>query len=182
MFLLERLCCRILQPSHVGPEDRPGGSRAAGEGQSSRGGAAHGPVPRHLDPGDVTLVHLPLHRHPPDRGEETSDRPRRALSLVVLRDAFPGVSVLFQTVLRVWDCLFYEGSKVLFRVALTLIIRHQPEILRARSLPDVCECFRRITSGAFTLDCHAFMQVRMRRRLREHARFGFHAEWRPSRL
>lgn len=70
----------------------------------------------------------------------------------------PGLLYL-QTVLRVWDCLFYEGSKVLFRVALTLIIHHQPEILRARSLPDVCECFKQITSGAFTLDCHTFMQV-----------------------
>ncbi|XP_068602145.1 growth hormone-regulated TBC protein 1-A-like isoform X2 [Brachionichthys hirsutus] len=63
-----------------------------------------------------------------------------------------------ETVLRVWDCLFYEGSKVLFRVALTLVVRHQPEILRARSLPDVCACFKQITSGAFTLDCHTFMQ------------------------
>ncbi|XP_056288955.1 growth hormone-regulated TBC protein 1-A-like isoform X2 [Pseudoliparis swirei] len=63
-----------------------------------------------------------------------------------------------ETVLRVWDCLFYEGSKVLFRAALTLIIHHQPEILRARSLSDVCECFRQITCGAFTLDCHAFTQ------------------------
>ena len=65
-----------------------------------------------------------------------------------------------QTVLRIWDCLFYEGSKVLFRVALTLIAHHQPEILRARSLCDVCECFKQITCGAFTLDCHTFMQVR----------------------
>lgn len=63
-----------------------------------------------------------------------------------------------ETVLRVWDCLFYEGSKVLFRVALTLIMHHQPEILRARSLPDLCQCFRQITSGAFSLDCHSFMQ------------------------
>ncbi|XP_051260910.1 growth hormone-regulated TBC protein 1b isoform X1 [Dicentrarchus labrax] len=63
-----------------------------------------------------------------------------------------------ETVLRVWDCIFYEGSKVLFRVALTLIIHNQPEILRARSLPDVCECFKQITCGAFTLDCHTFMQ------------------------
>lgn len=73
------------------------------------------------------------------------------------------VSYTLQTVLRVWDCLFYEGSKVLFRVALTLIIHHQPEILRARSLPDVCECFKQITCGAFTLDCHNFMQVRQER-------------------
>lgn len=63
-----------------------------------------------------------------------------------------------ETVLRIWDCLFYEGSKVLFRVALTLVLHHQTEILRARSLPDVCECFKQITCGAFTLDCHGFMQ------------------------
>uniref|UniRef100_H2MBE0 Growth hormone regulated TBC protein 1b n=1 Tax=Oryzias latipes TaxID=8090 RepID=H2MBE0_ORYLA len=63
-----------------------------------------------------------------------------------------------ETVLRIWDCLFYEGSKVLFRVALTLILHHQTEILRARSLPDVCECFKQMTCGAFTMDCHAFMQ------------------------
>uniref|UniRef100_UPI0014454416 growth hormone-regulated TBC protein 1-A-like n=1 Tax=Epinephelus lanceolatus TaxID=310571 RepID=UPI0014454416 len=90
-----------------------------------------------------------------------------------LMDQYPGIWTLvvsrwficlyidilpIETVLRVWDCLFYEGSKVLFRVALTLIIHHQPEILRARSLTDVCECFKQITSGAFTLDCHTFMQ------------------------
>lgn len=72
-----------------------------------------------------------------------------------------------QTVLRVWDCLFYEGSKVLFRVALTLIIHHQPEILRARSLPDVCQCFKQITCGAFTMDCHTFMQVKLAHAARE---------------
>ncbi|XP_068429075.1 growth hormone-regulated TBC protein 1-A-like [Clinocottus analis] len=63
-----------------------------------------------------------------------------------------------ETVLRVWDCLFYEGSKVLFRAALTLILHHQQQILSARSLTDVCECFKQITCGAFALDCHAFMQ------------------------
>ncbi|KAK5621793.1 Growth hormone-regulated TBC protein 1-A [Crenichthys baileyi] len=63
-----------------------------------------------------------------------------------------------ETVLRIWDCLFYEGSKVLFRVALTLIVHHQTEILRARSLPDVCACFKQMTCGSFTLDCHTFMQ------------------------
>lgn len=64
-----------------------------------------------------------------------------------------------QTVLRIWDCLFYEGSKILFRVALTLIHHHQDQILQAQNLPDVCERFKRITRGAFVEDCHAFMQV-----------------------
>ncbi|CDR19107.1 unnamed protein product [Oncorhynchus mykiss] len=63
-----------------------------------------------------------------------------------------------ETVLRIWDCLFYEGSKILFRVALTLIRHHQAEILQARSMVEVCECFKLITQGVFTYDCHTFMQ------------------------
>ncbi|KAM9447343.1 growth hormone-regulated TBC protein 1-A-like isoform 1-T2 [Salvelinus alpinus] len=63
-----------------------------------------------------------------------------------------------ETVLRIWDCLFYEGSKILFRVALTLIRHHQAEILQARSMVEVCERFKLITQGAFTYDCHTFMQ------------------------
>lgn len=63
-----------------------------------------------------------------------------------------------ETVLRIWDCLFYEGSKILFRVALTLIRHHQAEILRAQNLPDVCDRFKRITKGPDVQDCHTFMQ------------------------
>ncbi|XP_069493250.1 growth hormone-regulated TBC protein 1 [Ambystoma mexicanum] len=63
-----------------------------------------------------------------------------------------------ETVLRVWDCLFYEGSKLLFRVALTLIKRHQAYILEAKNFPDVCEKFKDITKGSFVTECHTFMQ------------------------
>lgn len=63
-----------------------------------------------------------------------------------------------ETVLRVWDCLFYEGSKILFRVALTLIRHHKPLLLQAQSLPDVCDRFKQITHGVFVEECHSFMQ------------------------
>ncbi|KAM9487072.1 growth hormone-regulated TBC protein 1b [Clarias gariepinus] len=63
-----------------------------------------------------------------------------------------------ETVLRIWDCLFYEGSKILFRVALTLIRHHQKVILQARNFSDICECFKQITHGEFVENCHAFMQ------------------------
>nr|XP_045370699.1 growth hormone-regulated TBC protein 1 isoform X2 [Camelus bactrianus] len=63
-----------------------------------------------------------------------------------------------ETVLRIWDCLFSEGSKVIFRVALTLIKRHQSFILEASSFTDVCEKFREITKGSFVTECHTFMQ------------------------
>ncbi|XP_041935610.1 growth hormone-regulated TBC protein 1-A-like isoform X2 [Alosa sapidissima] len=63
-----------------------------------------------------------------------------------------------ETVLRIWDCLFYEGSKILFRVALTLIRHHQTLLLQAQNLPDVCERFKQITHGEFVEDCHSFTQ------------------------
>lgn len=64
-----------------------------------------------------------------------------------------------QTVLRIWDCLFSEGSKILFRVALTLIKHHQAFILEASSVADTCERFKEITRGSFVTECHTFMQV-----------------------
>jgi len=67
--------------------------------------------------------------------------------------------VSLQTVLRIWDCLFYEGSKILFRVALSLIQHDQALIQQARSLPDVCQNFKQITHGPFVDECHTFMQV-----------------------
>uniref|UniRef100_A0A2K5KYW1 Growth hormone-regulated TBC protein 1 n=1 Tax=Cercocebus atys TaxID=9531 RepID=A0A2K5KYW1_CERAT len=64
-----------------------------------------------------------------------------------------------ETVLRIWDCLFNEGSKIIFRVALTLIKQHQEFILEATSIPDICDKFKQITKGSFVMECHTFMQV-----------------------
>lgn len=75
----------------------------------------------------------------------------------IVKHNFP--FLLFKTVLRIWDCLFYEGSKILFRVALTLIRHNQVLISQAQNLPDICERFKQITRGAFVEDCHPFMQV-----------------------
>ncbi|XP_067848576.1 growth hormone-regulated TBC protein 1-A [Heptranchias perlo] len=63
-----------------------------------------------------------------------------------------------ETVLRIWDCLFYEGSKITFRVALTLIKYHQASILEANNFPAICEKFKEITCGPLVQDCHVFMQ------------------------
>ncbi|XP_030889755.1 growth hormone-regulated TBC protein 1 isoform X2 [Leptonychotes weddellii] len=63
-----------------------------------------------------------------------------------------------ETVLRIWDCLFNEGSKIIFRVALTLIKQHQAFILEATSVADICERFKEITRGSFVTECHTFMQ------------------------
>lgn len=64
-----------------------------------------------------------------------------------------------ETVLRIWDCLFYEGSKILFRVALTLIKMHKDKILRARELGELVTCFKEMGRHPHVVDCHAFMTV-----------------------
>ncbi|XP_033290891.1 growth hormone-regulated TBC protein 1 isoform X6 [Orcinus orca] len=72
-----------------------------------------------------------------------------------------------ETVLRIWDCLFNEGSKIIFRVALTLIKEHQALILEATSVPDICEKFKDITRGSFVTECHTFMRVKTQPKCKE---------------
>jgi len=63
-----------------------------------------------------------------------------------------------ETILRVWDCLFYEGNKILFRVALTLLKIHREKILAAPDLPKMIECFKEIVRDSLALNCHEFME------------------------
>lgn len=63
-----------------------------------------------------------------------------------------------ETVLRIWDCLFYEGSKILFRVCLTLIKSNRATILACNDFTALAECFKAIVKNASALHCHEFMQ------------------------
>ncbi|XP_055867813.1 growth hormone-regulated TBC protein 1-like isoform X1 [Biomphalaria glabrata] len=62
------------------------------------------------------------------------------------------------TVLRVWDCLFLEGSKILLRVALTLITLNKDRLLKCTNFPQAVEVFKDIVKDPITLECHTFMQ------------------------
>ncbi|XP_044267353.1 growth hormone-regulated TBC protein 1-A [Tribolium madens] len=62
-----------------------------------------------------------------------------------------------ETVLRIWDCLFYEGSKILLRVAITLIKIHKPLILQTSELSELIACFRNMRSHENVINCHQFM-------------------------
>ncbi|XP_071950086.1 growth hormone-regulated TBC protein 1-like [Antedon mediterranea] len=64
-----------------------------------------------------------------------------------------------ETVLRIWDCMFYEGSKIIFRVALGLISRNAQTIMKANSFTALIEAFRESTQSSANLDCHEFMQL-----------------------
>jgi len=63
-----------------------------------------------------------------------------------------------ETVLRVWDCLFAEGSKVLFRVALSLLKMNEPRLLAMTEFADlVGELKTVVTDSKDVLHCHDFM-------------------------
>lgn len=48
----------------------------------------------------------------------------------------------FQTVLRIWDCLFYEGSKVILRVALTMLSLNKERLLACRDFAQLCTAMK----------------------------------------
>ncbi|KAJ8916156.1 hypothetical protein NQ315_016295 [Exocentrus adspersus] len=62
-----------------------------------------------------------------------------------------------ETVFRIWDCLFYEGSKIIFRVAITLIKLHKQEILQTSELGELIACFRNMRNHETVINCHQFM-------------------------
>lgn len=147
---------RLLHTFDVGFENGSGGSWWAGEDEDSCRVETPSGSRSHVDTAGVTLVHLSLHWRSACGGTTRHTQPDTCRWVKTLTQA---CLFVLQTVLRIWDCLFYEGSKILFRVALTLIRPHQAEILPAQNLPDICERFKHITKAPDVHNCHTFMQV-----------------------
>ena len=67
-----------------------------------------------------------------------------------------------ESVLRVWDCLFFEGSKTLFRIALAIFKAGERQIM---AVSDPMEIFQVVqTIPRSMLDINALMEVCFRRR------------------
>ncbi|KAI7226664.1 RabGAP/TBC [Hortaea werneckii] len=67
-----------------------------------------------------------------------------------------------ESVLRVWDCLFFEGSKTLFRIALAIFKAGEKEIM---AVHDPMEIFQVVqTSPRGMLDINSLLEVCFRRR------------------
>ncbi|KAK3378877.1 hypothetical protein B0T24DRAFT_141664 [Lasiosphaeria ovina] len=67
-----------------------------------------------------------------------------------------------ETVLRVWDVFFYEGSRTLFRIALTIFKLAEPEI---KAVADPMETFGVVqTFPRRLIDCNALMEACYKRR------------------
>ena len=50
-----------------------------------------------------------------------------------------------ETVLRIWDAVFYEGTKILFRVALGLLKLNQDRLLAQKEFSGLAEELNRIS-------------------------------------
>lgn len=51
-----------------------------------------------------------------------------------------------------WDCLFNEGSKILFRAALALIKIHSQELIRMNDYQTLFMTMKRITKSTYDPD------------------------------
>ncbi len=70
--------------------------------------------------------------------------------------------LLLQTTLRVWDCLFYEGAKIMFRVGLAVIKMNQNKFLACNSFTEIMDLFKEIPKSKEVLNCHQFLEVNSR--------------------
>jgi len=65
-----------------------------------------------------------------------------------------------QTVLRIWDCMFNEGIKVIFRAGLALLKINQKSILKSSDMSDLMEKLQAFSSSVDSnLDADQFMNL-----------------------
>ena len=63
-----------------------------------------------------------------------------------------------ETVLRVWDAVFHEGSKILFRVALGLLQQNKASLMSKTDFASMAEEIKKLGTTPGTVNCHAFME------------------------
>jgi len=111
---------------------------------------------------DGTDVPRPKSRRHKQRAELTTRLPPITLCMTAwFMSCFIG-TLPIESTLRVWDIFFYEGSKTLFRVALTIFKLGEPEI---RKVGDPMEIFQVVqTIPRKMLDANGLMEACYKRR------------------
>ncbi|TDG52163.1 hypothetical protein AWZ03_001444 [Drosophila navojoa] len=72
-----------------------------------------------------------------------------------------------ETVLRIWDCVFAEGYKIVFRAALAMFITHKNDILRCDDIAALATMFRdHMIQDNIVTDCHSFVEAMFSLRLK----------------
>lgn len=73
-----------------------------------------------------------------------------------------------ETVLRIWDVMFAEGYKIVFRAALAIILTLKDDIMKADDITELAELFRNVSKDPRMLNCHSFLesmfQIKLSRR------------------
>lgn len=73
-----------------------------------------------------------------------------------------------ETSLRVWDAIFSEGYKIIFRTSLAIVLILQNDIMKVEDINELAELFRNISKDARFLNSHEFMQfmfsIKLKRR------------------
>ncbi|KAI7847195.1 rab-GTPase-TBC domain-containing protein [Circinella umbellata] len=62
-----------------------------------------------------------------------------------------------ESVLRVWDCLFYEGQRVLFRVALAIFKMNEREVLAVNDSLEIFQVIQNMPKRM--VDCHKLLEA-----------------------
>ncbi|CRK97796.1 CLUMA_CG011175, isoform A [Clunio marinus] len=73
-----------------------------------------------------------------------------------------------ETVLRIWDVMFAEGYKVIFRTAIAIILILKEDIMKTSDITELNELFRNVFTDPRMVNCHSFLQfmftIKLRRR------------------
>lgn len=67
------------------------------------------------------------------------------------------------TVLRVWDCLFYEGYKIIFRTCVAMFILHKQDLKAVKDMSQLAQCFKQLFWDNAAWDSDRFMKLVFRK-------------------
>lgn len=67
-----------------------------------------------------------------------------------------------ETVLRIWDVLFAEGYKIIFRVSLAIISILEKDIMKTNDITELAELLRNVDKDPRMLDCNTFMEIMLK--------------------
>lgn len=63
-----------------------------------------------------------------------------------------------ETVLRIWDCLFFEGNKVLLRVSTLLILQNKERLMACNNFQEMVAEIQEVIKNPKSLNCHKLMK------------------------
>lgn len=67
-----------------------------------------------------------------------------------------------ETVLRVWDVMFAEGYKIIFRVSLAIILILEDDIMKTNDITELAELLRNISKDRRMVDCQVFIEYMLK--------------------